>query len=174
MSGGNAPWSETVWLLAKNVLFTILVPGVAGVYLPLRIAGGPIPRPAWGLRPVAGIMLLAFGTVGYLWCQWEFATFGRGTPAPIDPPKRLVIRGLHRYVRNPIYLSALTVVVGWAAYLSSPALLLYAGALWIGFHAFVVSVEEPDLRRRFGESYVQYCRQVRRWMPAKPDHKLGG
>ncbi len=112
MSGGNAPWSETVWLLAKNVLFTILVPGVAGVYLPLRIAGGPIPLPAWGLLPVAGIVLLAFGTAGYLWCQWEFATFGRGTPAPIDPPKRLVIRGLHRYVRNPIYLSALTVPYG--------------------------------------------------------------
>lgn len=157
-----------MWLLVKNVVFTVLVPATVGVYLPLGIAGGAIPPPSWGVRPLVGILLLAIGAAGYFSCQWEFATFGRGTPAPIDPPKRLVVRGLHRFVRNPMYLSVLTVVVGWAAYLPSPALLLYAVALWTGLHAFVVSVEEPDLRRRFGESYGLYCRNVRRWIPAKP------
>lgn len=157
-----------MWLLLKNVLFTVLVPATVGVYLPLRFASGPIPSPSWGVRPLAGMALLALGAAGYFSCQWEFAIFGRGTPAPLDPPKRLVVRGLHRFVRNPMYLSVLTVVVGWAVYLPSPALLLYAGALWIVLHAFVASVEEPDLRRRFGESYVQYCRDVRRWVPSKP------
>lgn len=157
-----------MWLLVKNILFTILVPAAAGVYLPLRIAGGPIPPPTLGLRSLTGIGLLTVGAAGYLWCQWEFATFGRGTPAPIDPPRHLVIRGPYRFVRNPMYVSVLVAVLGWTVYLQSSAVLLYAGALWAVLHTFVVVIEEPGLRRRFGDPYVQYCRNVRRWVPAMP------
>ncbi len=155
-------------LLLKNLLFTVIVPGTAAVYAPLRIAGRPIPSPAFDLRFLAGTALLLAGAAGYLWCAWEFAMTGRGTPAPIDPPRHLVARGPYRLVRNPMYVSVLCTVVGWAVYLNSTALLAYAGALWAVLHVFVVFVEEPSLRRRFGDSYEQYRRTVRRWVPTRP------
>jgi protein-S-isoprenylcysteine O-methyltransferase Ste14 len=157
-----------VWLFVKNILFTVLVPAAAGLYVPWWIAGGPIPSPTLAPRSLAGVLLLMAGAAGYLWCQWEFVTFGRGTPAPIDPPKHLVIRGPYRVLRNPMYVSVLLVVLGWSVYLRSSPLLLYAGALWVMVHIFVVAIEEPSLRRRFGDPYVQYCRSVQRWRPTTP------
>ena len=154
-----------MWLLAKNIVFTVLVPAAAGLYVPWWIAGGPVPSPTFTLRSLAGVLLLTVGAAGYVWCQSWFAIFGRGTPAPIDPPKRLVIRGPYHVVRNPMYVSVLLMVLGWSVYLRSSPLLLYAGALWVVLHTFVVVIEEPSLRRRFGDAYVQYCRNVRRWMP---------
>jgi protein-S-isoprenylcysteine O-methyltransferase Ste14 len=158
--------TDAGWLVLKNLLFTVVVPGTAAVYLPVRIARSA--SPAGGLASVAGLLLLAVGAGGYLWCQWHFAATGRGTPAPIDPPRQLVIRGPFRVVRNPMYLSVLVTVVGWAVFYRSAVLLWYAGALWIGFHLFVIFYEEPVLQRQFGESYAQYRRTVRRWMPTRP------
>ena len=154
-------------LLLKNLLFTVVVPGTAGVYVPLLIAG-PIPVPTFGPRSLVGILLLAVGAAGYFWCLWEFAVSGRGTPAPVDPPKHLVVRGPYRLVRNPMYLAVLALAAGWAVSLRSSAVLAYAGALWAAFHLFVVFVEEPSLRQRFGDSYAQYCQSVRRWVPVRP------
>ena len=96
-----------MWLLAKNIVFTVLVPAAAGLYVPWWIAGGPVPSPTFTLRSLAGVLLLTVGAAGYVWCQSWFAIFGRGTPAPIDPPKRLVIRGPYHVVRNPMYVSVL-------------------------------------------------------------------
>lgn len=153
-------------LLLKNLVFTVVVPGTAGVYAPLRIAG-PWHRPSVDLSSITGLALLLIGGAGYFWCLWEFMMTGRGTPLPLDPPIHLVARGPYRFVRNPMYLSALLAVLGWALYLGSGALVLYAGALWAGFHLFVIYVEEPSLRRRFGESYTRYCRVVQRWRPGR-------
>ncbi len=103
----------------------------------------------------------------YLWCIWLFASVGRGTPLPLDAPRRFVAVGPYRWVRNPIYISALLVVIGEAWLFLSLPLLLYSAAMAICFHLFVIAYEEPTLRRRFGESYEHYCRTVNRWTPAK-------
>jgi protein-S-isoprenylcysteine O-methyltransferase Ste14 len=153
-------------LFAKNVLFTILVPGTVAFYLPYWIGSrhASAPVPALGALVFATPLLLAGATV-YLWCLWDFATAGRGTPAPIDPPTRLVVRGLYRYVRNPMYVGVLTAIVGWLVAFRSPAVLAYALGVACIVGAFVRFFEEPQLRRRFGEAYVEYCRHVPRWRP---------
>ena len=153
-------------LFLKNVVFTVIVPGTVAAYLPYAIgsrgAGGdPLDT---GRALVAAPLFLAGATI-YFWCLWHFAVSGRGTPAPIDPPTRLVVRGLYRRVRNPMYLGVLLVVAGWAVYYRSIAVIEYAVALAVLFHAFVVFVEEPLLRRRFGAAYDEYTRTVGRWLP---------
>jgi protein-S-isoprenylcysteine O-methyltransferase Ste14 len=100
-----------------------------------------------------------------VWCILNFAIVGRGTPAPFDPPRRLVVRGPYRYVRNPMYLGAGLAVAGAALYYQTAALLAYVGAFLLLMHIFVVLYEEPTLRQTFGDDYKAYCRQVRRWWP---------
>ena len=153
-------------LLLKNLLFMAVVPGTAAVYLPLYIARNQSAGSGWvfGLA----LTLLAVGGALYAWCVWDFAVFGRGTPAPIDPPKRLVLRGLYRYTRNPMYLSVLTVILGWAVLYQAETLALYALTLGLGFHLFIVFYEEPHLRKVFGKEYEDYCTEVGRWVPQFP------
>ena len=156
-------------LFVKNLAFTILVPGTVAFYLPYAIG-----TRAHALSPIGpGRLLLAaplllIGTAIYLWCLWDFATTGRGTPAPIDPPKELVVRGLYRTVRNPMYVGVLLVIAGWLALFRVWALLAYAAVVWLFFEGFVMLVEEPALRRRFGAAYDAYRRKVRRWWPGRP------
>jgi protein-S-isoprenylcysteine O-methyltransferase Ste14 len=150
-------------LLVKNLLFTVLVPGTVAVYVPLFLLSHD--SPTFGWRSIAAAVLLCVGVSIYLWCVWDFAWFGRGTPAPIDPPQRLVVRGPYRYCRNPMYIGVLTVIAGWALLFRSTAIALYAGAVATCFHLFVVAYEEPYLRRQFGASYAQYRARVRRWLP---------
>jgi protein-S-isoprenylcysteine O-methyltransferase Ste14 len=153
-------------LLLKNLLFTVVVPGTVAVLLPLAIAAE---RTAVATPPRAlALLLFAAGGSIYAWCVWDFASFGRGTPAPIDAPKRLVVRGLYRYVRNPMYLGVLTFILGWAAWCGSTGLLLYAAAVATLFHTFIVLYEEPHLRREFGDEYVRYCARAWRWLPRAP------
>ena len=153
-------------LFLKNLLFTIIIPGTAGVYVPILVAGN---RPAAeGPLRVVAIALFVLGGSIYAWCVWDFATFGRGTPAPIDAPKKLVVRGLYRYGRNPMYVGVLTVILGWAVlYQSWPNALYFLGMAAM-FHSFVVFYEEPTLRRLFGKEYEEYCGRVRRWLPRPP------
>src|SRR5450631_4127561 len=106
----------------------------------------------------------------YLTCVWIFAVVGRGTPGPWDAPRHLVAVGPYRWVRNPIYLAALLVVLGEAWLFDSRSLLLYAGEMAIFFHLFVIGYEEPTLRRAFGQTYVEYTRRVRRWFPVPVRH----
>jgi len=114
---------------------------------------------------LTSILLTLLGGAIYLRCLWDFAVFGRGTPAPIDAPKRLVIRGLYRYTRNPMYVGALTAILGWAVFFRSLLLVLYACCMAVVFHLFVVLYEEPHLRRVFGAQYDDYCARVGRWLP---------
>ena len=149
-------------LLVKNLIFTGLVPGtVAGVVPWLLVsdraaAGG-------GARFLA-LLLFALGLSIYTWCVWDFASFGRGTPSPIDAPRHLVVRGLYRWSRNPMYLGVLAVVLGWAAFFSQAALVVYAVCIFTSFHCFVVFYEEAHLEELFGDEYQAYRASVGRWL----------
>src|SRR2546422_8749332 len=147
-------------LLPKNLLFTLVVPGTVAVYVPLLIARGR--SPASGVACPLAVVVLALGASTYAWSVWDFATFGRGTPAPIDAPKRLVVRGLYRYARNPMYVGVLTVILGWALLFQALELVLYALVVAAGFQTFIVLYEEPHLRAIFGSEYQQYCGRVGR------------
>src|SRR5215510_2723117 len=147
-------------LLLKNLLFTLVVPGTVAVYLPLLIAQHH--PPVSGSVLVIALAALALGGAIYAWCVWDFATVGRGTPAPIDAPKRLVVRGLYRYTRNPMYVGVLLVILGWAVLFRTAALCLYALVVGMCFHLFVVLYEEPHLQQEFGGEYDDYRGQVGR------------
>lgn len=153
-------------LFLKNLVFTLVVPGTVAVYLPWLIAGDNVIGSVAAV--VSALLLLLVGGGIYLWCLWDFAAFGRGTPAPVDAPKRLVVRGLYRYTRNPMYVGVLTVILGWAMLFQAPALVLYALAVATGFQLFVVLYEEPHLRKVFGAEYEDYCSRVGRWLPKFP------
>jgi len=150
-------------LLLKNLLFTVLVPGTVAIYVPLRMTSR-VPS-ATGPRFVLSMSALAVGAAIYTWCVWDFARFGRGTPAPIDAPRRLVVRGLYRYTRNPMYVAVLTVILAWVILFRSATLAIYGLGVATCFHLFVVLYEEPHLRREFGREYEQYIARVGRWLP---------
>ena len=153
-------------LFLKNLLFTVLVPGTVAVLLPWRLASASLasrPLTVTDWLPAAPAFLA--GASIYFWCLWDFGRTGRGTPAPIDPPKTLVVRGLYRYVRNPMYVGVLLVIAGWALLVRARDLAFYGASVATAFHLFVVFVEEPMLRRQFGPSYDAYCQQVSRWWP---------
>ena len=155
--------------LVKTLIFTVLVPGTVCVYIPYRLrAQVPqiIPPVGW-----LGILPILAGFAIYLWCAWDFATAGRGTPAPFDAPRRLVARGLYRWVRNPMYCGVLLMVFGQALLFWSRPTLWYGIAAALAFHLMVVIYEEPVLGHKFGESYRQYRHQVSRWLPKRPQQQ---
>ena len=116
----------------------------------------------------AGLIPFTLGACVSLWCVKDFVVRGRGTPAPFDPPTRLVLLGPYRYVRNPMYVGLFLVLIGEAMLYASFFVLLYSLFLVAAAHIFVVFYEEPTLRRKFGESYEQYLRSVPRWLPRMP------
>jgi protein-S-isoprenylcysteine O-methyltransferase Ste14 len=149
--------------LVKTLIFTILVPGMVAVAVPYWLLGsGARPDSSWW--PV-GVLLIAPGVALYLSCAWAFVTAGQGTPAPIDPPRRLVATGLYRMVRNPMYVGVVLILLGESIVFASLTLLGYAVLVWLCCHLFVVLYEEPALRRNFGASYKEYCKSVPRWIP---------
>src|ERR1051326_1959561 len=140
--------ARTVSLVIRTVLFTLVVPGLGGAWVPwwilTRDGHHPVPA-AWEATAV-----IAAGAALYAWCAWNFAAVGGGTPGPWDAPRRVVAAGPYRWVRNPIYIAALLVVLGQAWRFMSPPLLAYAAAKARCSHLFVSCYEEPTLRRRFG------------------------
>jgi protein-S-isoprenylcysteine O-methyltransferase Ste14 len=162
--------SNSALTLVKTLLFMVIAPGTVTVWAPwyfFRSAYatnvGEIPAFLF-----AGMLLIAVGAAGSLWCGLDFAFAGHGTPAPIDPPKLLVVRGLYRYARNPMYISVLLVLLGESAMFRYWTLCRYALVFWAGFHLFVLLYEEPTLREKFGASYEDYCKRVNRWLPRPP------
>lgn len=152
-------------LFLKNLLFTLIVPGtVAGLVPWLIVRDESIPST---LNIVIAVVLFTLGGGIYLWCVWDFASFGRGTPAPIDEPKKLVVRGLYRYTRNPMYVGVLTVVLGWAVLYQSSGVLLYAVGAAVVVNLFIRYYEEPHLSAVFGEEYERYRSRVGRWLPSR-------
>jgi protein-S-isoprenylcysteine O-methyltransferase Ste14 len=150
-----------------SILFFVIAPGTVAGWIPRAISGWRFEPPFFGLHAtrVVGSVFIAAGTAGLVACFVRFALQGLGTPAPVAPPTRLVVTGLYRHVRNPMYVAVIAVVIGEALLLGSRALLWYAAIVWVFFHAWVLVYEEPSLRRRFGESYREYCANVGRWIP---------
>lgn len=155
--------------ILKTLLFTVLVPGTVAVWIPYRLAA-PAPPVVVSIRTLLSACLIAIGVALYLATAFRFAVVGLGTPAPIAPTKSLVVSGLHRYVRNPMYIGVLSLVAGEAVLFHSWQVVEYAVCLAGAFHLFVIFYEEPALQRQFGDSYLEYCARTRRWLPRlRPD-----
>lgn len=146
----------------KTALFTLVVPGSVAVLVPLLVVGDR--ATAVGAARVLGLVLLALGAILYLRSAWDFASFGRGTPAITDAPKRLVTRGFYRYTRNPMYVAVLSVIAGWAMLYEAPILWAYGAAVFVFFSLFIRLYEEPRLTREFGDEYTAYMKRVGRWL----------
>jgi protein-S-isoprenylcysteine O-methyltransferase Ste14 len=155
----------------KSLLFFLFVPLLLICVVPYRISMTDVPVFDLGALRYLAFACWAAGAAMIVWCFWDFTFKGRGTPAPFDPPRELVVSGLYRHVRNPIYLGGLLVLMGWALWSSSFALLLTPLIFLAVAHLFVVGYEEPNLRGRFGESYVAYCLSVPRWIPRLVSHE---
>src|SRR6059036_2873229 len=157
-------------ILLKTLIFTFVVPGTVTILIPYWLLSSR----AWptlahfGIFRYFGVIPILVGVLIYLWCAWDFTFAGRGTPAPIDPPKELVVRGLYRYVRNPMYVGITLILFGEGLLFEAAVLFLYAGLLLVCAHLFIVYYEEPTLRRLFGASYESYCKSVSRWIPRLP------
>jgi protein-S-isoprenylcysteine O-methyltransferase Ste14 len=151
--------------LIKTIVFSIVVPGTVTVYFPWAILKVYPSQQDWNIIRWAGIPPMATGLCFYLWCAYDFVFAGRGTPAPIDPPKELVVRGLYRSVRNPMYAGVIQVLVGEAFFFGSVALAGYLVIIFGMFTLFIRCYEEPILKNKFGGPYESYCRGVPRWIP---------
>ena len=119
-----------------------------------------------------GLFLMTVGFVIYARCVWDFIAFGKGTPAPVDAPKHLVVRGLYHYTRNPMYVGILLFISGWILLYQLSALILYGLGVAACFQLLVLFYEEPMLKTLFASDYEKYSTSVNRWLPQFPvrDH----
>src|SRR4051794_31734162 len=147
-----------------TLVFLVGQPGVMGGLVPYWLTGGGGLGAPLALR-VVGAALLAAGLGVLALTVIRFAVEGLGTPFPAAPTEHLVVGGLYRYVRNPMYLGVIAIVLGQAAILGSGGLLIYAAIVWITVASFVHLYEEPTLSSRYGEEYASYRRAVRAWLP---------
>jgi protein-S-isoprenylcysteine O-methyltransferase Ste14 len=156
---------KSVGPLLKTLVFTVFVPGTVAGYVPWRLRRDPT-MPVSGVEEWAAIAVIAIGIAIYLYTAfWGFALIGGGTPAPIAPTKTLVVRGLHRFVRNPMYIGVGLVIGGQAWLLHSLHIAIYLAGFWLIAHFFVLFYEEPTLQKQFGEEYERYRERVPRWVP---------
>jgi len=146
----------------KSLLFLIFVPGMVAGYVPLGLL-------LWGPGIDTGLLawlalpLWLVGVIILLWSFWNFFKQGRGTPAPIDPPKELVAVGFYRYTRNPMYVGVLLLIAGHFLWFGFWSLLIYSIFIFVAFNTFVAYYEEPTLRKKFGVIYEDYCQRIPRW-----------
>ena len=155
------------------MLFLVLTPGVVAGLVPWLLTGWHVERlPLW-LLPlrVAGLILVVGGVGVLLQAFARFVLEGLGTPAPVAPTEQLVVGGIYRYVRNPMYLAVEAIIVGQVLVLGQPRLLLYAAGFGAAVVAFVHWYEEPTLQRRFGQRYEAYRRAVPGWWPRRDPWK---
>lgn len=148
----------------KALVFSVCVPGSVAVWAPLWLARDET-RNASAFARLGGAALVVGGVSIFAWCAVDFVRSGRGTPAPIDAPRHLVVRGLYRHVRNPMYVGMAHALLGWTLLVPSAKLFVYAAIVVVMFHLFVVLHEEPELARRFGGEYDAYRARVNRWWP---------
>jgi protein-S-isoprenylcysteine O-methyltransferase Ste14 len=159
---------HTASLIAKTCIHTLLLPGAVLVGVPwVLVEHAPelhsfptSPLLIWPLAASAALFL-----AGAVKLCWDFIAVGDGTPNPLDPPKHLVLTSSYRFVRNPGYLAVFAILASEAAYFGSANLMIYTCIAIVGFHQFVVKVEEPGLRVRFGDDYRRFCSAVPRWIP---------
>jgi protein-S-isoprenylcysteine O-methyltransferase Ste14 len=150
-----------------SAVFFILAPGIVGGAIPWLLTDWRVQRPLpfWTPIRLVGAILLVTGAVVLVRAFVQFVEEGSGTPAPVAPTERLVVSGLYRYIRNPMYLAVLSTIVGQALLLGQPILLVYGLVVAVAFVAFVAAYEEPTLRRRYGPQYDAYRREVPGWWP---------
>jgi protein-S-isoprenylcysteine O-methyltransferase Ste14 len=156
-----------LWL--RTFLFTLLVPCSVLIFLPIALLASGVGSPLHlGPTRWVGLPPLVLGLATIAWCFVDFVRQGRGTPAPYDPPRELVVSGLYRVVRNPQYVGVLLVSVGEALLAEASILLGYSAFLAVAYHLFVRYYEEPTLGRLFGQAYARYREAVPRWLPRWP------
>jgi len=156
--------------------FLLLAPGTVAGLVPWWITRWRMQPPLLGFsgfRLIGGLMIAA-GIAVALDSFARFALQGVGTPAPVLPTRHLVVSGLYQYVRNPMYVGVLWVLLGQGLLLGDGRLLAYGLLLWLGFHVFIVGYEEPTLRRSFGTEYEAFRRNVPRWIPRLSPWRGGG
>jgi protein-S-isoprenylcysteine O-methyltransferase Ste14 len=156
-----------MFVLFRTIAYATFFVGFLLIYLPSRVLlWSGIVRPATMQAPqIAGMIVATLGALLALWCVVAFVSIGKGTPAPFDPPRRLVVRGPYRFVRNPMYLGGALTLAGAALFYRSLFLLGYDCIFLLAFSLFVLFYEEPTLRRTFGPDYEAYCHRVVRWLP---------
>lgn len=158
--------SRTASLIGSG-LFLIVAPGTVAGYLPWLIGRWRF-HTEFGDSPLiraAGAVLALLGAAALLECFFRFAWVDLGTPAPVAPTRHLVVSGLYRHVRNPMYVAVFALVLGQALLFGQTRLLLYAGGVWLAFHLFVLAYEEPAMRRQFPAEYARFIAAVPRWLP---------
>ena len=151
-------------LLLRSALWTVLLPGMIAVYVPWRYFGVRIDNLAHPLTLV-GLFIFALGAILLLLCIVEFARRGKGTLSPLDPPTTLVVTGLYRWVRNPMYVGVALMLVGEIVISRSSELALLGLGFFVAANIFIRAYEEPYLAHRFGASYAEYRKHVGRWIP---------
>lgn len=150
-----------------SAVFLVIAPGFIAGLVPWWISHWRLEAPFFGMRlfRLAGGALILMGVAGLLDSFVRFAVQGLGTPAPVFPTRRLVITGLYRYVRNPMYVAVVSTILGQGLVVGNLTLLEYGGLVWLLFHLFVLVYEEPTLRASFGSEYKIFCAEVPRWIP---------
>ena len=150
-----------------SALFFVVAPSVVAGLIPWWITHWEFLPPFLDLQATraVGIVLIVLGLPGLIDSFARFALQGRGTPAPIAPTQSLVVTGLYRYVRNPMYVSVVALILGQAILVGDWRLLAYGGIMWLAFHTFVLIYEEPTLAQTFGSEYEEFRANVRRWIP---------
>lgn len=148
----------------KSLLFLLAAPGMVAGYIPLALLRNG-PQIETGILAYLALPLWIIGGIILLWSFWNFLVEGRGTPAPIDPPKELVATGFYRYVRNPMYVGVFLILLGHFLWFQFIWLVGYLVIAFLTVHLFVTLYEEPTLKRKFGTTYEEYLKRVPRWIP---------
>jgi protein-S-isoprenylcysteine O-methyltransferase Ste14 len=158
---------ESLGLYLRSALFAILLPGTVVGFIPLWLSASRW-RFSLGTWRLVGVLPLLFGAPLLIWCIAEFARRGRGTLAPIDPPKSVVRTGAYRWTRNPMYVGVLSILIGETLVTGSKAIGVWTCIFALCVNIFVIFYEEPTLARQFGEDYLEYRRSVPRWVSLRP------
>jgi protein-S-isoprenylcysteine O-methyltransferase Ste14 len=155
------------WAVLGSVLFFLIAPALVAGLVPWWMSRWQMKPAFLGLAvfQLIGVVLIVLGTLALLDSFARFALQGQGTPAPILPTRHLVVTGLYRYVRNPMYVGVVAVIAGQGLLLGNIRLLTYGTLVWVAFYLFVVGYEEPTLHRTFGAEYEGFCANVPRWVP---------
>lgn len=159
-----------MFVVARAITYGCIVVGLLFVFVPASLleSSGVVRPAATGALQIVGMTVGAAGAALALWCAYTFAIVGKGTPAPFDPPRRLVESGPYAFVRNPMYIGAELVLLGVAVFYESLAVLGYAAVFALIIYAFIMMYEEPTLHRMFGPEYEAYTRRVPRFWPRRP------
>ncbi len=153
----------------KTILFMLLIPGLLLGVIPIWLVQTDAAIFSFGVMRWLAVPFWTAGTAIMVWCAWAFTVRGYGTPSPTDPPKEPVVSGLYRYVRNPIYIGVVILLLGYVFWYPSRAILLMPVIVAVSSHLFVIFYEEPHLRKTFGAAYKEYCKDVPRWIRTRED-----